>query len=311
MQAPNNEGLVNLFALGFDGTNSRLAQWTDLSKTDGIPGFDSVATSIAAAQTGSEFQAVFAVFADGTLRYKQWDGIAWTWGDWSILGTGFAILPPFAAQVGDTQVNVYALRTDGTVAQDWWNGTAWSGWMYPSWRKVYSSPSSVSFDSTTHFLFAQDSGSVVIGAIWDGISWTALPSSGVKTLSGVTPVVAGPDSLLIYALSPDSELIRFPWSRASSWGKVEDLGPLPPQTASVASRPRSTPLQGFRMEGPFLQLPASLGDSAGSLWILDLRGGIIRAATWTRGTSRIPMSLPRGIYRIRFEGVAQALLVLR
>jgi len=316
LQAPNGGGIVNLFALGSAGSGYHLAQWTErngaYSQTNGIDGFDSVVASISSTQTARGWQTIFALFADSSLRYRQWDSIQWTWSGWTVLGTGFALLPPFATQVIDTQVNVYALRPDGTVAQDWWNGTTWSGLLYPPWRKVYSSPSSVNFDQTTHFLFAQDSDSIAVGAIWDGRSWTGLPSSGVKTLSGVTPLVAGPDSLLIYALSPDSELIRFPWTRKNSWGKIEDLGPLPPLSVSLVSRPgASAPFADFRFEAGFLRIPAALRGSEGSLSVLDLRGKIVRTASWTRGTSGISMQLDPGTYRVQFKGGARTLLVLR
>jgi len=314
LQAPNGGGIVNLFALGSQGNSSHLAQWTwskgGYSQTDGIDGFDSVVASVSATQTARGWQTIFAVFADSTLRYRQWDSLSWVWGGWTVLGSGFAFLPPFATQVLDTQVNVYALRPDGTVAQDWWNGTTWSGWLYPPWQKVGSSPSSVNFDQTTHFLFSQDSGSIVIGAIWDGISWTALPSSGVKTLSGVTPVVAGADSLLIYALSPDSELIRFPWTRKNSWGSVEDLGPLPPSTAALA-RKRTPQRPELRQEGAFLVLPPDLGFAPGRLRIVDSRGQVAQSARWTAGTFRIPLDLRPGIYWVQSSGQVFALPVPR
>jgi hypothetical protein len=314
LQAPNGGGIVNLFVLGGAGNALRAAQWTEsqgiYSQTRGIEGFDSVVASISATQTARGWQTIFAVFSDSSLRYRQWDSVQWTWSGWTVLGTGFALLPPFATQVLDTQVNVYALRPDGTVAQDWWKGSSWSGWVYPPWQKVFSSPSSVNFDQTTHFLFAQDSDCVAVGAIWDGISWTVLPPSGVKTLSGVTPVVAGADSLLIYALSPDSELIRFPWTRRNSWGSVEDLGPVPPSTTGLARKhtPRRPEL---RQEGAFLVLPPELGLAPGRLRIVDSRGQVAQTARWTAGTSRIPLDLRPGIYWVQSSGQVFALPVPR
>lgn len=315
LQAPNGGGIVNLFALGAYGGVPRAAQWTGTrtgySQTNGIGGFDSVVTSIAATQTARGWQTIFAVFADSSLRYRQWDSVQWTWSGWTVLGTGFPPLPPFATQVNDTQVNVYALRPDGTVSQDWWNGVSWSGWLQPPWKKVRSSPSSTNFDKTWHFLFAQDSDGVAAGAIWDGVSWTALPPSGVKVLAGVTPVVAGPDSLLIYALAPDSELIRFPWTRAHSWGSVEHLGFLPPFSAALAPSSRAAQPPELHRDGSDLVLSQDMGRQSGRLRIVDSRGQVVQMLRWTAGTFRVPLELRPGIYWAQSTDKVYALPVPR
>jgi|GEM_PF-1918359 len=315
LQALNGAGFSNLFALGGKASSPHLAQWVGedggFVQSDGLDQNDSIATSVASAQVGSGHQSIFAIFADSSLRVRQWDSVSWTWSGWSVLGTGFSLLPPYATQVNDTQVNVYARKPDGTVSQNWWNGIFWSGWVYPAWQKTLSSPSSANFDATTHFLFAQGSDSVVVGAIWNGIYWTALPSSGVKTLSGVTPVVAGPDSLLVYGLAPNGNLIRFPWTSAHSWGSVEDLGPLPPATAALGERPTAGLAVGMHQEGNFLVLSPEMGLASGQLRVLDSRGRLVRTATWTAGTSRIPLVLKAGVYWVQAGGRALAFPVMR
>ena len=268
-----------------------------------------MATSFASAQTSSGWQSLFAIFADSALRYRQWDSVNWVWSGWKVLGSGFALLPPFATQVTDTDVNVYATRPDGIVVQNWWNGKVWSGWMTPSWQKVVSSPASVNLDWSTHFLFAKDSGGKAVGAIWSGGTWTALPPSNIAVLSGVSAVAADTDSVLVYAKAPDSSLIRFPWSRKHSWGAVEHLdGPGTCATTSV--HPVSTrSLFEIRWENGSLRLPRGLVETGGALGIFALDGRREASLAWSSGQSSVGAPLRSGLHEVRLETGSTILFV--
>ncbi len=313
LQAPNGAGTINLFALGQGDSTRRICQWTMFTQafqgTNGIAGADSVVTSLASAQTNSGWQTLFAIFADSSLRYRQWDSVNWVWSGWKVLGSGFALLPPFATQVTATDVNVYATRPDGIVIQNWWNGTTWSGWVTPPWQKVASSPASVNLDWTTHFLFARDSGGNAVGAIWNGSNWTALPPSEIPVLSGVSAVVADTDSVLIYAKAPDSSLIRFPWSRKHSWGAVEHLdGPGSCGTTSVKHF-ATGPLREIRWESGSLRLSQDLAEMGGTLGVFALDGRHEANLAWSPGQTSLRASLHSGLHQVRMESGSAALFV--
>jgi hypothetical protein len=313
MQAPNHANVVNLFALGRQDPTLRICQWTryttNYTGSNGIPGTDSVVSSLAAAQTGSGYQALYAVFKDGSLRARQWDSIQMTWSGWSVLGTGFAPLPPYANQVAGTQVNLFATRLDGTVMQDSWNGTRWSGWLTIPWKKVASSPASVNFDSTWHLLFAKDSTGKAAGAIWNGETWTTLPPSGIPVLSGLAPVVADTDSVLVYALAPDSSLIRFPWSRKHSWGEVQYVLAPRPTAAVLRSVVAASGSERVRWAAGRIHVPADWSASAGSLEIRDLRGARVASVDLRAGQKEYSLPLRSGLYSLR-SGARSAVLIV-
>ena len=70
---------------------------------------------------------VFAVFADGQLWDRYWDGAAWH--PWETLG-GELVGPPAASSWGADRIDVFAPGRDGTLWHRWWNGTEWVPWRH-------------------------------------------------------------------------------------------------------------------------------------------------------------------------------------
>jgi hypothetical protein len=68
---------------------------------------------------------VFAVFADGQLWDRYWDGAAWH--PWETLG-GELAGQPAASSWGADRIDVFAPGRDGSLWHRWWNGTEWIPW---------------------------------------------------------------------------------------------------------------------------------------------------------------------------------------
>ena len=67
---------------------------------------------------------VFAVFPDGTLWDRYWDGASWH--PWESLGGELAIGPtPAASSWGADRLDVFATGIDGETWHRWWDGTRW------------------------------------------------------------------------------------------------------------------------------------------------------------------------------------------
>lgn len=81
----------------------------------------------AVAAWGDEPMEVFAIFDDGELWDRYWDGQ--TWHPWESLGG--QLQPgstPAAAANGPDRLDVLAVGRDGRTWQRWWNGTEWVPW---------------------------------------------------------------------------------------------------------------------------------------------------------------------------------------
>jgi hypothetical protein len=68
---------------------------------------------------------VFAVFADGQLWNRYWDGQ--TWHDWESLG-GDLIGEPAASSWGADRIDVWAAGREAQLWHRWWDGTRWVDW---------------------------------------------------------------------------------------------------------------------------------------------------------------------------------------
>jgi hypothetical protein len=76
---------------------------------------------------GDEPMEVFAIFDDGQLWDRYWDGT--TWHPWESLGGELALgSTPAAAAIGSDRLDVLALGRDGRTWQRWWNGSEWVPW---------------------------------------------------------------------------------------------------------------------------------------------------------------------------------------
>lgn len=76
---------------------------------------------------------VFAIFDDGQLWDRYWDGTSWH--PWESLGGEFQPgSTPAAAALGPDRLDVIALGRDGRTWQRWWDGSEWVPWQTTSER---------------------------------------------------------------------------------------------------------------------------------------------------------------------------------
>ncbi len=68
---------------------------------------------------------VFAIFPDGALWNRYWDGLSWH--PWESLG-GELTADPAASSSSADRIDVFARGRDGRVWHRWWNGTRWVDW---------------------------------------------------------------------------------------------------------------------------------------------------------------------------------------
>ena len=68
---------------------------------------------------------VFAIFDDGQLWNRYWDGTSWH--DWESLG-GELTGTPAASSWSADRIDVFAPGRDGRVWHRWWDGTRWVDW---------------------------------------------------------------------------------------------------------------------------------------------------------------------------------------
>ena len=83
------------------------------------------ASNPAATAWGVDQLEVFAVFPDGELWDRFWDGRSWH--EWESLG-GELSGDPAASSSGPERLDVYAPGRDGRVWHRWWDGTRWVEW---------------------------------------------------------------------------------------------------------------------------------------------------------------------------------------
>ena len=67
----------------------------------------------------------FAIFPDGQLWNRYWDGSAWH--PWESLG-GELTGNPAASSWGADRIDVWAPGIDGHLWHRWWDGTRWVEW---------------------------------------------------------------------------------------------------------------------------------------------------------------------------------------
>jgi hypothetical protein len=86
----------------------------------------------AAASWGDHEVQVFALFPDGELWNRYWDGESWH--AWESLGGTFTGQPAAAAR-GAERIDVMAIGADGLLRHRWWDGRRWV-----SWQEVEGAP---------------------------------------------------------------------------------------------------------------------------------------------------------------------------
>lgn len=117
-------GQVDLFWVDEQG-----AAWHELL-VDGRPSLreplgGTLASGVAVTAWGVDEMEIFAIFPDGELWDRYWDGTAWH--DWESLG-GELTGEPAASSDGPDRLDVFAPGRDGRLWHRWWDGTRWVPW---------------------------------------------------------------------------------------------------------------------------------------------------------------------------------------
>jgi hypothetical protein len=114
----------------FEGTEAgslRHRAWVDgaLAVDEDLGGtLASTPTAVAWAEDQAE---VFAVFPDGALWNRYWDGSAWH--PWESLGGELdPAATPACAAWGSDRLDVFARGLDGATWHRWWDGSRWVAW---------------------------------------------------------------------------------------------------------------------------------------------------------------------------------------
>ncbi len=96
--------------------------WTEPESLDGL-----LASVPAITTWGDEPMEVFAIFDDGQLWDRYWDGTDWH--PWeSLEGELQAGSIPAAAAAGPDRLDVIALGRNGRTWHRWWDGSRWVPW---------------------------------------------------------------------------------------------------------------------------------------------------------------------------------------
>jgi hypothetical protein len=119
-------GRLDRFWIGLDGglrhATFQGGSWTDPEDLGGQP-----TSPPAVAAWGDETMEIFAIFPDGQLWDRYWDGQAWH--PWeSLEGELLPGSTPAAAAAGPDRLDVLAAGRDGRTWQRWWDGSRWVPW---------------------------------------------------------------------------------------------------------------------------------------------------------------------------------------
>ena len=118
-------GRIDLFWAAEDGLWHRSfadGSWADPQSLGG-----SGAGTPAVTAWAVDRMEVFAVFPDGHLWDRYWDGESWH--PWESLGGELEpSATPAASSWGDDRLDVFAAGRDGATWHRWWDGTRWVAW---------------------------------------------------------------------------------------------------------------------------------------------------------------------------------------
>ena len=118
-------GRIDLFWMGPD-RDLMHRMWSEAGgwSADESLGGELAAPAAVTAWAENEME-VFAVFSDGQLWDRYWDGAAWH--SWETLG-GELAGQPAASSWGADRIDVFAPGRDGRLWHRWWNGAEWVPW---------------------------------------------------------------------------------------------------------------------------------------------------------------------------------------
>ena len=100
--------------------SARLHAWLEPESLGGT-----LASPPAATAWGVDQLQVFAIFPDGQLWNRYWDGSYWH--AWETLGGELTGTPSASSWAAD-RIEVWAPGRDGTIWHRWWDGTRWVEW---------------------------------------------------------------------------------------------------------------------------------------------------------------------------------------
>ena len=108
--------------IGFFGIGRSTGRWLEPESLGG-----SLASPPAVTAWAVDRMEVFAVFDDGELWDRYWDGESWH--AWESLGGSLALgSAPAASSWGADRLDVFAAGVDGLTWHRWWDGTRWVEW---------------------------------------------------------------------------------------------------------------------------------------------------------------------------------------
>jgi hypothetical protein len=179
-------GRLDVFARGSDFTLRHRAfangQWlTDWQNYGG-----SLACAPVAATRGANLIDIVAVAHDGSLIHRWWDGQNWS--DWEsrIAGPQITfVTEPAVVASGPDRFDLVVLGSDGNLYHLWWTQGAFRGPNKLS--PVGPKPTLVRTPSGKLYLFGCDAFNNLIGASFNGNTWTApgeLPTGFGPTIEG-------------------------------------------------------------------------------------------------------------------------------
>lgn len=156
--ARSESGKIIQWTISFWRSQGKLA-WSD-PKT--IPEGEQVRGRLASGETGTGFtgterQKLFAIFADGTIRSRTWNGTSWS--AWLYEGLGGLVGSPWVTQLPSGKINLFVRTVEGKIWQKSWNGAAWSVWVHVNplgseTGRIDSDPAVVYAPRLGHRLFA-------------------------------------------------------------------------------------------------------------------------------------------------------------
>ena len=98
------------------------AGWSEAESLGGT-----LASAPAVTAWAADAMEVFAVFPDGELRDRYWDGVSWH--PWESLGGELdPTSAPAASSWSADRIDVWARGTDGLTWHRFWDGTRWVPW---------------------------------------------------------------------------------------------------------------------------------------------------------------------------------------
>lgn len=189
----------------------------------------------AAVAVGNNRADVFAVWTDGSVRSKTFQGDKWT-SSWKNL-EGSSINPPAVCSWGPDNIEVFATSESGGLMHRRFNGTDWDpklsdGWQ--SWGGFTSAAASavcpganridvVSYGGLQGSL--HDVGWIhYVDGSWRGWEGNSKPGGDVGYRGDPTLVVVDDETTAVVGVGSDKQMYYTEWSTTANYSKTQALG---------------------------------------------------------------------------------------